>query len=46
MIPGLDKYIESKLGIRVERSEYPQEDTILGAGHVIDNLENYKNIGK
>lgn len=46
LIPGLDKYIESKIGIRVEISEYPKEDAILGAGHVIDNLENYKKIGK
>lgn len=46
LIPGLDKYIEDKIGIRVEKSEYPLEDAILGAGQVIDNLEDYKNIGK
>ncbi|WP_297377816.1 rod shape-determining protein [uncultured Helcococcus sp.] len=45
-IPGLDKYIGEKIGIKVEKSEYPVEDAVLGAGVVIDNLEDYKNIGK
>lgn len=46
LLRGLPQLIEQEIGIRVEVSARPFEDTVKGAGKMIENLYKYKIIGK
>lgn len=41
-IKGLKDIIEDSLGIKVNISDRPFEDTVIGAGKMIENLDKYK----
>ena len=42
LIDGLADFIEQSLDIKVIKSENPFEDTVIGAGKMIERLEQYK----
>lgn len=45
-LKGLDKLIQSQIGIKTTKSIDPFEDAINGAGIVVTDLKKYKNSGK
>lgn len=46
LIRGFAEALESSLGIKVIRSKSPFEDSVKGAGKMLQNLEKYKSIRK
>lgn len=46
LIRGFAEALESSLGIKVIRSKTPFEDSVKGAGKMLQNLEKYKSIRK
>lgn len=45
LLDGFAELVEQRIGIKVVKAELPLDDSINGAGIILDNLEKYKKIG-